>query len=1261
MNRMSAPDGYNPASMIPSAGGIIHAMRGGGDGNQSNGMVSLIPYVPGPDPTPYKGGAYPDDEKVVAVSAVSAKLSRNQMNAPETQTQLQPQTVKTANEEPPSTVNGETQTETQTKKVETASTPTTSTTLLTNVAQAENQPVTNETHTTPSNARSITLFGRRLDVRASKEIKEFTADEIDALHLLGVEDGEESLKKDVIQALYDGTCDTDLPISMLLECEPIRRIINSLIEKLLKNLIADQKKEEVPINELISIKKKQQKNTATLMTFNVFMHKCNKNGQSALSLINSSKCDIVCTQEDSNSNHTSLYKMAGLCGAKQSETERMYVKKGDTSHSDMKCIMEGDEMSVKTLSRTIAIPKRSAMVFMYQDVKIANVHMEGGQNTDIALVHPEPAIRNQLLERKMGLLRDIIKEDPDIILGDFNSIYDESGTYDKIDYAYYEKLKKANHKNEPLSAEEKESITQWSKGIFDELKKSYTYSKPSNHDKLVTNSKGIIDMFWYKTSEQNCKLENTKIEDKIQSTNKNTECTFSDHNPVVTTIRFTSTIKALTAISNVNAEAAKRAAILAADPLAASSGIGSTEVNSRTHNDLRKQALTKEQLQAELRSISAMQGTNLLSGISAATKDTDNILPYLEAASIGVSVIQHHDLSDASSKTQSKSAILGAQPSSAIISEQPNIDGQLSKNAGDILPYLEAAITGVSVIQQHDPSEASEAHNVVADDNDDDNDDDNKEDDDAVQILPYLEAAITGVSVIQQHDPSEASVAVNDIHVSIINEQPDNSDAVQILPYLEAAITGVSVIQQHEPSRSVNAAADDGGEDDDDGKDDDDGEDDDAVQILPYLEAAITGVSIMQHHNVENSINPANINLEMVESHINREIPAAPVSQLQEPSSSASLHTSSQPMSVGTSPSTYNIAPSLRQQIPPQQIIVPSTSSSEVNPIEAALQSSIKQVVNTRALQENTIYAHEAEKARLGQERNRLIGEIDTIKGTFKNTLERNLPPLQHEITTKMNNISKLNTKMRNVQRRIDQKQSIIKPIASADPLSVAPLSVDLPSVAASSVAASSADQPVVSLPIEPLSMAASSEPAYVRKPLGVRGRPQVPQRSINDLYNSLPVTPETQPIQSQKFIEPSLKQEYKNSLDLLIRNIPSRQLFVNTYKQPNHQQRIDYYKEDIKHTLSAHPLSIIAALPGNLTEQIEAQRNRLIKYSTELDRVVIGTNTSSITVDQIRDKIEDAKVKLIELYTQAYGMFGGKRKTHKKRHHKKRNNTRKK
>jgi len=523
-----APPGYQSSSMIPAAGGIIHAIRGGGippPGYNPDSLISLTHTTP-----PIVGFEGGGGETAAEIAAAAAAVSTSTAAATVT----------------PVADSAEPFDDDLAKKIAIAavvSSPATVVTPVIDAATATDATVVTAATTDAPATKEINLNGRRLTIGApgtwDATMNNASTPEYEALKWFGVHKTKRNdLKKEILQALYDGICDTNKPLIMALECEPLRRIIQSLAEIQMGNLMA-------PMRMMSAKAASTDMSDAILMTYNVYQHLCQAN--KAADYINRSNVDIICTQEDTDGSKLNNYTEVKSCGG-GSETERVYMKNNIATNDE--CIsVPGIEIdSVRT-------PTRSAVLFTVQGVKIANVHLEGGQVTDKKIFTNTAALQ----AKKLELLEKVLEKQPHIIVGDFNSVYHSipnvKERFLNIQYDYFSKTVL----NKVLTDAEKTIITNWNDAPYDLLLKSgYTYAKPGNEDQF-TNENTIVDTIWYKEDKDLFELKDTKI-DTIMKTGDTYDtpagCEYSDHNPVLTTIVFKNTAAEADAAAKVAADAA---------------------------------------------------------------------------------------------------------------------------------------------------------------------------------------------------------------------------------------------------------------------------------------------------------------------------------------------------------------------------------------------------------------------------------------------------------------------------------------------------------------------------------------------------------------------------------------------------------------------------------------------------------------------------------------------------------------------------------
>ena len=210
---------------------------------------------------------------------------------------------------------------------------------------------------------------------------------------------------------------------------------------------------------------------------------------------------------------------------------------------------------IKTETSLDGAQSRNAVIINYQGIKIANLHLEGGGNVDKVLTDTN---FQDYLKYKKELLELVIAEDPDIILGDFNSVHAEGvadlqGQFIKDQEKYYKKELTISNINNWNSLDQIIDL----KNINGTRKYKYvdpfdnnlsgiaaipsvlatdnakaTYYTNNQH---ITNYKGksVIDLIWYKTGDiiqkaTSCNIINLQKDKQFDKNN----C-ISDHNPVL--------------------------------------------------------------------------------------------------------------------------------------------------------------------------------------------------------------------------------------------------------------------------------------------------------------------------------------------------------------------------------------------------------------------------------------------------------------------------------------------------------------------------------------------------------------------------------------------------------------------------------------------------------------------------------------------------------------------------------------------------------
>ena len=239
--------------------------------------------------------------------------------------------------------------------------------------------------------------------------------------------------------------------------------------------------------------------------------------------------DIICTQEDNDNvkKYDYMNYMKGvICGNTTTGSGSGLYYKSELSKniSNVKCI--------QTEGYSPQIGNRDAIIFEYKTIKIANLHLEGGRFADNTIKNLSEF--NRMLEYKEQLLTHVIAEQPDIILGDFNSVYssnmDQLTQFLEGQHKYFSMfvLKRA------LTSDEIILINKMNVSVYEKLKAAgYIYCVPTNEHTTVTNGQGnsIIDTIWYK--ENKIKKVSCSIINMMHPTDDyQKNICISDHNPV---------------------------------------------------------------------------------------------------------------------------------------------------------------------------------------------------------------------------------------------------------------------------------------------------------------------------------------------------------------------------------------------------------------------------------------------------------------------------------------------------------------------------------------------------------------------------------------------------------------------------------------------------------------------------------------------------------------------------------------------------------
>jgi len=320
-------------------------------------------------------------------------------------------------------------------------------------------------------------------------------------------------------------------------------------------------------------------NSLVLCSFNVYSWNGYAAGRSNFDerfkkLITEKGIELMLTQEDDIDNNDDT-----------SESVKVYTLNEDDGNDDnssrfsfVSCINSHNE-GILPFYRGVS--PRNAIIIKDKvfGISIANLHLEGGRFVDLEL---NDDTFSKYLEIKVGLLKEVLKSSPDIILGDFNSVYcnnlvllnkmyegqksyydnkrnsdlkyikdeEEGYSYNSfrrhIETSYGLKLvKKCPHRTSDNRVLSLENIKSWNSVPFALLKETdYTYIEPGNIKTVSgeinpTNSRAenVIDHVWVKQSILAKYTLSTEIYDGFGEETNYLYGGVSDHKPVILTIQ----------------------------------------------------------------------------------------------------------------------------------------------------------------------------------------------------------------------------------------------------------------------------------------------------------------------------------------------------------------------------------------------------------------------------------------------------------------------------------------------------------------------------------------------------------------------------------------------------------------------------------------------------------------------------------------------------------------------------------------------------
>lgn len=236
--------------------------------------------------------------------------------------------------------------------------------------------------------------------------------------------------------------------------------------------------------------------TIRLLTFNVFGTHC-RDFIKFRDIIKPYQPDIICSQEtnkpNKHQNTDSGYKLIDSAGHGGEIVGIFNNLSTDIQPENITQITK-----ISTRGSEIGVADRHAILFSNNGIRAANLHLEGGRYSDQTLFTQF----DQLLAYKLELLKKVISQQPDIIMGDFNSVYNSNSVklleYLEGQYKYFQSH--VLHQTQPLSKDQRRMVDKWNAAPYELLRQAgYKYSRPDNEAQEITNGRGqsIIDTIWY--------------------------------------------------------------------------------------------------------------------------------------------------------------------------------------------------------------------------------------------------------------------------------------------------------------------------------------------------------------------------------------------------------------------------------------------------------------------------------------------------------------------------------------------------------------------------------------------------------------------------------------------------------------------------------------------------------------------------------------------------------------------------------------------
>ena len=217
------------------------------------------------------------------------------------------------------------------------------------------------------------------------------------------------------------------------------------------------------------------------------------------------KRDVLCLQEYKRTLINRKYKHNIIHPDDRDITENVSI------HSDME-IKDVEILDDDSKCNT----KRYAIIATIKGIKIANCHLCGGTNDD-RKIHRDDDLEN----KKLTLLTKVIKENPDIIVGDFNSNSLSLDDFSIKEKGYWSEIHSKEHVSGGLDDFLTKKVRPWNNMPFNLLEQNHYTRVPIVEP--TSEYGGSVDHIYYNS--EKIKIGNSGIVDLIHPE-------ISDHNAV---------------------------------------------------------------------------------------------------------------------------------------------------------------------------------------------------------------------------------------------------------------------------------------------------------------------------------------------------------------------------------------------------------------------------------------------------------------------------------------------------------------------------------------------------------------------------------------------------------------------------------------------------------------------------------------------------------------------------------------------------------